>query len=125
MLLRKFNEFDAFEVSSLIRRAIIYRDNRGYNLGNIYSIANHYSVENILADLSNKIVYVCVDDDKIVGTATLYKDEIMAVFVLPEYQGKGIGKSFMEILEKDALDKGLFKVWLVSTLSAVSCQSVS
>lgn len=120
MQIRRFNVSDAFEVSSLIRRSIIYRDNRNYSLNNIYSIANHYCVENICAKLEDKIIYVAIEDEKIIGTATLNKDEIMAVFIDPQSQGKGLGKKFMELLEKDAMNKGLSKVWLVAGLSAVS-----
>ena len=63
---------------------------------------------------------MAIEDEKIIGTATLNKDEIMSVFIDPQSQGKGLGKKFMELLEKDAMNKGLSKVWLVAGLSAVS-----
>lgn len=120
MLIREFNVSDAFEVSSLIRRSIMERDNRNYNLKQLYSIANYYSADELSSNLDKKKIYVAVENGVIVGTATLRGDEIMAVFILPEFQGVGLGKKFMKILENDALKKGLSLVWLVAVLSAVS-----
>jgi len=120
MHIRRFELSDAFEVSSLIRRAVVTRDNRNYTLAQIYSFANHCSVETIISELDKKLTFVCVDDGKIVGTATLKGDEISTVFILPEYQGKGLGKKFMKMLENEAVSKGLSKVKLFAVLSAVS-----
>ena len=119
MLIRKFRKKDIFQIPSLIRRAIVERDNKNYTKDQIESSASYYGAEKFLEDFSNKTVYVCVDDGKIVGTGTLHKDEIMACFILPEYQGKGIGRELVGILENEAKLKGLLNVWLVAVLSAV------
>ena len=120
MIMRQFEISDAHEVSSVIRRAIMNGDNRGYSLEHLYSISNHYCAENICSEQDLKTTYVFLDGNIIVGTATLRGDEIMAVFILLEYQGKGIGKKFMNLLEEEAVKKGLSKVWSVSRLPAVS-----
>ena len=119
MLIRKFDILDAPEISSVIRRSILNRDNRGYTLEQLYSIANYYCAENLCSELDKKMTYVCVVNGKIVGTATLRIDEIMAVFITPEYQGNGIGKRFMRLLEDEAVKRGLSRVWLVSGLFTV------
>lgn len=120
MIVRSFDKSDAQEVSSIIRRAIMERDNRDYTLEQLYSSANYYSAENICSELNKKITYVCLEADKIKGTATLRRDEIMTVFIDPDCQGKGMGIKLMELLENDAVKKGLSRVWLVAWLSAVS-----
>jgi len=118
MHLREFTEKDASEVSSVIRNAIMYRDNRGYTLAQLYAIANHYSSETICSNLQDKKIFVCEENGRIVGTATLNKDELMACFILPEYQGKGIGKKFVKLRENEAKKNGIFRVWLVAALSS-------
>ncbi len=120
MLVRRFRVSDAFEVSSIIRCAIMERDNRNYTLEQLYSIANYYSADNMCSELDKRINYVCLEDGEIRGTGTLRGDEIMAVFIDPDYQGKGIGIKLMKILENEAVKKGLNRVWLVAVLSAVS-----
>ncbi len=120
MLIRRFRVSDAFEVSSVIRRAVMERDNRNYTLEQLYSIANHYSSENMCSKLDKKFVLVCIDKGKIVGTATLRGDEVMAVFIEPNYQGRGMGIKLMELLESESVKGGLSRVWLVAVLSAVS-----
>ena len=116
MLIRTFKIEDAQEVSSVIRRSILYRDNRGYTLEQLYSIANHYSAETLCSDLENKQIFVCEENGKIVGTATLNKDELMTCFIVPEYQNKGIGNKFVKLRENEAVKKGLSRVWLVSSI---------
>lgn len=119
MQVRKFRKEDISQIPNLIKRAIIERDNHNYTHEQIVLSSSYYTAEKFCEDFDNKIVYVCVDEDKVVGTGTLYKGEIMACFILPEYQGKGIGKEIVMALEKEAIRKGLPKVWLVSVLSAV------
>lgn len=119
MLVRRFRSEDLSQIPELIKRAIIERDNHNYTPEQIALSSSYYTAEKFCHDLDKKAVYVCVDENKIVGTGTLYNGEIMACFILPEYQGKGIGKEIVRILEKEAKDSGLEKVWLVSVLSAV------
>ncbi|MEK6836465.1 MAG: GNAT family N-acetyltransferase [Nanoarchaeota archaeon] len=119
MAIRRFRMFDVVEIPSLIRRAIIERDNHNYTREQIDSSASYYTAERFCEDLEHKIVYVSTDNEKITGTATLRNDEVMACFILPEYQGRGLGREFVGALERDAVLKGFSNVWLVAVLSAV------
>ncbi|MEK6924957.1 MAG: GNAT family N-acetyltransferase [Nanoarchaeota archaeon] len=119
MQIRKFKLEDAQEVSSLITRAITERDNKDYTLEQITLSASYYTSEIFCEDIAHKNIYVSTDSGKIIGTATLHKDEIMACFILPEHQRKGIGRAFLSILERDAVLNGLSKVWLVAVLPVV------
>ena len=120
MEFRIFHAADAREVSALIKRSVKERDNSGYTSEQIDSLAGYYTPENFCKDLEMKVIYVCTDEMRIAGTATLRDDEVMAVFILPEYQRNGIGNKFMDVLEDVAVRKGLYKVWLVAGLSAVN-----
>ncbi len=116
---RLFKPEDAQEISPMIHRAVCIRDNTGYTRAQIESLASHYTPENFCKHLNRKVVYVCTKENEIIGTATLRDDEIMAVFIEPEHQGKGIGTCLMDFLEHEAQAKGLERVWLVAGLPAV------
>lgn len=119
MEFRNFKESDAEEVSSLIRRSIMNRNNKGYKLSELYSICNYYSADNLRSGINEKHTVVCVDKGKIIGTMTLKADEVKTLFIDPKYQGNGLGTKLMDLLEKEAKDKALSKIWGVAALSAV------
>lgn len=67
--------------------------------------------------------YVAIDNNRIIGTATLLIDQKFArdggkagniedVAVLPEWQGKGIGKQLIEWIVEKAKEMGCYKIIL-------------
>lgn len=66
--------------------------------------------------------HVAVADGQVVGTGMidLATGKIDAVFVLPGYMGRGVGRAMMEHLESLALGAGLGSIHLESTLNAVA-----
>ena len=71
-----------------------------------------------LEELFSKIdFFVYVEESKILGVAGLEVDEndiawMRLVYVLPKYQGKGIGKELVQRIELEAQMKGLFQISL-------------
>lgn len=71
--------------------------------------------ESIIIDMIEKsrCAWVAVDDGKVIGFSMIIVDEgsLFAAFVLPEYEGRGVGRSLVELAEQE-----LFKhhevVWL-------------
>lgn len=61
--------------------------------------------ENVVADLIEKscCAWVATDNEKIFGFSMILPDEgcLFAAFVLPEYEGRGIGRRLVEIAEKE------------------------
>ncbi|TBX37019.1 N-acetyltransferase [Rahnella victoriana] len=61
----------------------------------------------------NRCAWVAVDDGKVIGFSMIILDEgsLFAAFVLPEYEGRGVGRTLVELAEQE-----LFKhhevVWL-------------
>lgn len=74
-----------------------------------------HSKEKIMKDISDGIVYAVTLEQNVVGTGTLNGDHIVDVFVLPRFQGHGIGTLIMDFLEGEIIkDHGA--VWLHSPL---------
>lgn len=70
------------------------------------------------AMLEQREVLVACDPTDIVGTASLEGDLARTVFVLPERQGRGIGRQLMLAVEALARDRGLRVLRVPASLTA-------
>ncbi|MBP0976529.1 MAG: GNAT family N-acetyltransferase, partial [Oscillospiraceae bacterium] len=66
------------------------------------------------------------DGEKIVGTGTIApfwgsetESILLTIFVLPDYQGKGLGRALIETLEQDAYAKRASRIEIPASLTAV------
>ena len=66
--------------------------------------SKHHSDEHIRDDISAGKVYILNDGDATVGTVTISEDSITRLFVLPECQHKGYGKSLLDLAEQKILE---------------------
>ena len=61
--------------------------------------------EIVVTDMIEKTrcAWVAVDDRKVIGFSMILPDEgcLFAAFVLPEYEGKGVGRSLVELSEQE------------------------
>jgi GNAT superfamily N-acetyltransferase len=80
---------------------------------------NHHSKENMNKQLPNEFTLVLYENDKIIGTGTLFENEIKRFFILPEYQGKGFGKILLKELKKNIEKDKYDNFVLDSSLGAV------
>lgn len=62
---------------------------------------NYHCEENIREDIATGLVYVLLENGKMIGTGTIKENHITRVYVLPDYQGKGYGTYIMEQLEQE------------------------
>ena len=81
------------------------------------------SIEELLQDFSRMSFYVYRHEREIVGVAALHvldKDtgRIRWVYVLPEFQRKGIGTALVTYVEHEAERYGLKKLWLITAEKA-------
>jgi GNAT superfamily N-acetyltransferase len=80
----------------------------------------HHSKENMRIKLPQEYVLISFENNKLIGTGILVKNEISRFFILPEYQNKGYGKKILIELE-NKVDKKLYnKITLASSLGAVN-----
>lgn len=79
---------------------------------------DYHSLEAVLDDMENGYTAILNDSGRTVGTGTLRETNIKRVFVLPEFQGRGLGKMIMSHLEDCAGRKGLRILELHASLPA-------
>lgn len=106
--IRKFQEEDAKKVSSLIVTTLRTTNIKDYSFEFIENSVKSFQLQNILERNKWMHFYVACDEEKIIGCGAIgpywgKEDEssLFTVFVLPEYQGKGIGRKIVETLERD------------------------
>jgi GNAT superfamily N-acetyltransferase len=108
MYIRRFNDADAEEVSNLVCRNFREVNIRDYPADEMERLAESYSAEKIRNLASSAHTYVAFDDNRIVGTGSITgywgsetESVLLTIFVLPEYQRKGIGSRIVRALEAD------------------------
>jgi hypothetical protein len=69
--------------------------------------------------LPNEYTLVLFENKELIGTGTLYNNEIKRFFILPEYQNKGCGKKLLIELEKNIDINKYDEIILDSSLGAV------
>lgn len=76
-----------------------------YPKGAVEFFLEHHSKLNISNDIDMNKVYLCSDDNNFVGTVTVNANEILRLFVLPEFQGRGFGREMLDFAEKLILSR--------------------
>lgn len=72
-----------------------------YPNGAVEFFLEHHSEANILSDIKQNCVFLCLDTKQnIVGTVTIRANEIGRLFVLPSYQKSGYGTEMLDYAEK-------------------------
>lgn len=107
-MIRKFEENDAKEVADLIATTMRITNIKDYSLEYIENDIKSLTPEYLIKRMSWTNGYVYCDNNKIVGCGFIgsywgKEDEssLYTIFVLPDFQGKGIGRKIVETLEKD------------------------
>ena len=108
MLIRRFEQEDAKAVSELIRTTVRISNSKDYPPDVVEALIEMETPEHVTERASWTHFYVVCDGDAIVGCGAIgpfwgKEDEssLFTIFVLPEYQGKGVGRKIIETLEGD------------------------
>ncbi|XCP84340.1 GNAT family N-acetyltransferase [Roseburia hominis] len=114
------------EVSALMCRNFLEVNIRDYPRAMMEELAGSHTPEKVAEIAKNGHMYVVRSEEgRILGTGTICMMEgsetdsyIMSVSVLPEYQGKGIGRRIMEALEQDELFRSTRRTELHASITA-------
>lgn len=106
--IRRFHDTDADEVSALIIKTLRTTNRKDYSEDYIENDVKMFSPEGVIKRAGWTHFYVVCDGTVIVGCGAIgpywgKEDEssLFNIFVLPEYQGRGIGRMIIEALEQD------------------------
>ena len=101
---RKATLDDAHRVFHIVRHTkdVIYHDY--YTQEVVEYVDRYYTFEIIKSDIEQGRTCVLVKDGKIIGTGSRVDNHIMRVYVLPEFQGQGLGSAIMDELEEEIFE---------------------
>ena len=108
MVIRKFENADAAQVSALIQKTLRISNIKDYSPEYIERDAQLFTPEYVIQRAGWTHFYVVCAGNQIVGCGAIGpywgktdESSLFNIFVLPAYQGKGIGRTIIETLEQD------------------------
>lgn len=118
MIIEKFQESQAEDVSKLIKRNLLEITSKYYTSDYVLSLVDNFSPTQILEKARTQHIFVAIEDAKVIGTGSLtnYGNSETpsyygtAIFVAPEFQKKGIGRQIMQKVEAKAVEMGAGKI---------------
>ncbi len=124
--IREFQETDAEEVSALIAITLRTVNIKDYSEEYIEANVSSHSADVLIDRASHGHMYVVYDNSQIVGCGAIAgywgsKTEsiLLTIFVLPEYQGKGIGTLIIQALEQDEFFLRAERIEIPASITAV------
>lgn len=108
MIIRRFNEDDAEKVSALIIHTLQASNSKDYSAETISALEKKMQPAGVSERASWTHFYVAEEGNHIIGCGAIgpywgseTESSLFNIFVLPEYQGKGVGRKIIGTLERD------------------------
>lgn len=111
---------DAAAISRVVIAALQKSNSHDYSPDVITQVEKSFTPEAISALLGKRKVFVAWLREDIAGTASLEGDVVRSVFVDPAYQGRGIGRQLMEVIQATAASSGIGALRVPSSITAQS-----
>lgn len=120
MIIKKFIQSDATNLSKLMRETVVKSNSKDYSKKAIDCLYNEYTPKKLLKDSKRVDIFMASEKTKLLGTISLAGDRITRMFVLPKVQGKKIGSKLIKYVEQFAKKKGKTALRVRSSLTAYS-----
>jgi GNAT superfamily N-acetyltransferase len=117
--IRRALDSDAEAISQLIVQTLRLSNAQDYPSAVIDRVAANFDAAGVRGLMASRQVFVALDGARVVGTASLAGDVVRSVFVLPERQGRGVGKALMRHVEGIARAGGMQQLRVPASLTAV------
>lgn len=91
-----------FQITQKTIRQVYPND---YPAGAVAFFQEYHTNSKIAADIKNQSVFLIEEQQNFVGTMTINQNEIGRLFVLPDYQNRGIGSFLMNFRETLIFEK--------------------
>ena len=108
MIIRRFCEADTEQVSAMIIQTLKTSNSKDYSAETISALEKKMQPSGVLERASWTHFYVAEEGGDIIGCGAIgpywgseTESSLFNIFVLPEYQGKGVGRKIIETLEQD------------------------
>ena len=125
--LRRFRKGDEVAVSDMICTTLTISNRKDYSPAFIEENIRSHSTEMIAARARDAHFYVAMDGERVIGCGGITgywgsteESYLTSIFVLPDYQGKGVGRKIVEALEADEYFHRAWRTEVGSSLTAVS-----
>ncbi|MEE1172161.1 MAG: GNAT family N-acetyltransferase [Ruminococcus sp.] len=127
MKIRRFAENDAEKVSAMIIRTLKTTNSKDYSEEAIKTLEKQLQPSHILERAGWTHFYVVEENDTIIGCGAIgpywgseTESSLFTIFVLPDYQGKGVGRKIIEALEQDECFLKAKRVEIPASITAVN-----
>lgn len=111
---------DAPAISALVITTLRKTNRHDYTPEIIARIERSFAPDAVATLLAKRTMFVADGDDSIVGTASLDGAVVRTVFVAPDVQGRGIGRSLMAAVTEEAEKRA---VKILSVPSSVTAEA--
>lgn len=126
MIIRAFAMGDEYAVAEVVKETLRISNSRDYSAEYIEESIQSHSAEAIREQAQEAHFYVACDGDRVIGCGGITgywgsktESYLVTVFVLPGYQGSGVGRSIVEALEADEYFRRAWRTEVGSSLTAV------
>lgn len=126
MIIRMFRQEDAAEVEWVIAKTLRITNSQDYSKEYIEANILSHSAEILIERAKQDHMYVACDELRIVGCGAIAgywgsqtESILLTIFVLPDYQGKGIGRQIIETLEQDEYFLRAKRIEIPASITAV------
>lgn len=116
MYIRRFRVSETSVVRDLLHHTIEVAYAPVYQPRAVQFFKDFHSEEKIIDRHKKGEILIVQKDGDLIGTGSLVGADIVGVFVHPEFQHQGLGKSLMQELEKKAVVNGIDEVMLSVSL---------
>ncbi len=99
----KLNDFE--DIKYIVETTINTVYPKYYPSGAVDFFLKHHSDENIKMSIEDDKVYIFSINNTIIGTGTINRNEIDRLFILPDFQGNGLGTKALDYFENEILKK--------------------
>lgn len=108
--IRKFRKGDEKPLSKVVRKILREFNSKQYSRDLIEDLCNQYDEDFFLTNSNRDYIAILEEGQKMIGTGRLEEDFVKDIFVIPKYHGKGLGRSIVQRLEKEAKKKKTAKL---------------
>ena len=126
MEIRRFQPEDAIETAQVIAKTLKISNSKDYPKEYIEANIASHSAEILIERAKEGHMYIVCDDSQIIGCGAIAgywgsttESILLTIFVLPAYQGKGIGSKIIETLEQDEYFLRAKRIEIPASITAV------